>query len=178
MSPLDASAARPSGLPAAPGPGRMPWAAVVWPLAVAAAAALGAWGSQSAPVFYAQLDKPAWAPPAAVFGPVWGVLYLLMALAAFWVARRPEPARRTALAVFGAQLVANALWSWCFFAWHSGAGALAVLVLLWLLLLACVRLFWPIHPRAAALMAPVLAWVSFAGALNLAVWWRNPGLLG
>ncbi|MFT3820293.1 MAG: TspO/MBR family protein [Rubrivivax sp.] len=161
---------------AAPAAGWTSW--LPWPLLTALAAGLGTWASADALRFYALLDKPAWAPPASLFGPVWTVLYLLMAVAAAWVARTPAPPRRAALAAFGLQLALNALWSWCFFAWHQGALAMAVLAVLWLLLLACAALFWRVQPLAAALMLPVIAWVAFAGVLNLAVWLRNPALLG
>jgi len=93
---------------------------VAWLLAAFAAAAIGAIASVDAAAFYAQLSKPSWAPPAAAFGPVWTVLYALMGVSAWLVWRSPRP-RRRALALFGAQLVANALWSWLFFAWHLGA---------------------------------------------------------
>src|SRR5690349_2855378 len=102
----------------APSPHR--WGALAgWLLAVFAAAALGALGSREAPVFYGQLVLPSWAPPAGVFGPVWTLLYALMAIAAWLVTRAPGP-HRPALTLFVAQLVVNVLWSWCFFAWRSG----------------------------------------------------------
>jgi len=154
---------------------------ITWPLLTALAATVGALGSRGAPAFYALLDKPAWAPPAGVFGPVWTVLYALMALASAQVAlaaREPEaPLREPALVVFALQLAANALWSWSFFAWHSGAWALAVLLVDLLLLLATALLFGRVRRSAGWLMAPALAWVGFAGALNLSVWLRNPTVL-
>jgi tryptophan-rich sensory protein len=148
-------------------------------LAVAATAFVGGLATRDAPAFYAALDKPGWAPPAAVFGPVWTVLYLLMAVAAVIVWRRSTgTVRRTALGIFFAQLVANAAWSWLFFGARLGAVALAELVVLWLLVAATVVAFWRVRPWAGAMVAPTLAWVSFAGALNASTWLRNPGLLG
>src|SRR5690242_8847322 len=85
-----------------------------------AAAGLGAAASIHAAAFYAELNRPSWAPPANVFGPVWSVLYSMMAIAA-WLVWRSEGENRRALAIFAAQLIANALWSWLFFAWHKGA---------------------------------------------------------
>jgi tryptophan-rich sensory protein len=83
------------------------------------AAAIGGLGSVDAPAFYAQLDRPSWAPPAWLFGPAWAVLFTLMAIAAWWVWRAVGwPRARPALGVFAAQLLANALWSWLFFAWR------------------------------------------------------------
>src|SRR4051812_18507163 len=82
-----------------------------WLLLAFAAAAIGAVASIEAASFYAQLNKPAWAPPAGVFGPVWSVLYTLMGIAA-WLVWRSAGASKVALALFIAQLAANALWSW------------------------------------------------------------------
>ncbi|MGM9485257.1 TspO/MBR family protein [Roseateles sp. NT4] len=149
-----------------------------WLGLVFVAAALGAVASMEAPTFYAQLVKPGWAPPAAVFGPVWSVLYLLMAVAAWLVWRDPAAwGRGAALALFVAQLAANALWSWLFFGWHDGALAFVdVLLLLGLVVVTAVA-FWRIRPAAGWLLAPYAAWVSFASALTWAVWRANPGLL-
>src|SRR5512137_299644 len=86
------------------------------------AATAGAVASVDAGSFYSQLDRPGWAPPGWLFGPVWSVLYTLMALAAWLVWRQVGFPRATvAIALFVAQLTANALWSWLFFAWRLGA---------------------------------------------------------
>lgn len=148
-------------------------------LAVAfAAAAIGAVASIDAGAFYAQLVRPAWAPPAWVFGPVWSVLYLLMGIAA-WLVWREQGADRpgAALTLFVVQLGANALWSWLFFAWHKGALAFAEVLVLLALIAATVVMFWRIRRLAGVLMLPYLAWVGFASALTWAVWQRNPTLL-
>ena len=156
---------------------RSPWiGGVAWLLAVVAAAAAGAFASKDAAAFYATLDKPTWAPPAALFGPVWSLLYALMGIAV-WLVWRLPPRTRTPLILFGAQLVANALWSWLFFAWHQGALA-AGEVLLLLVLIALTTIAFSRESRlAAALLLPYLAWVGFASALTWSVWQRNPGLL-
>ena len=97
---------------------------VGWLALAFVAAAVGGFAAADAPTFYAQLALPSWAPPAGAFGPVWTVLYTLMGIAAWlvWRERRVRPAA-PALALFGAQLAVNALWSWFFFAWKSGVGA-------------------------------------------------------
>jgi tryptophan-rich sensory protein len=143
------------------------------------AAALGAVASAGAPAFYGALAKPAWAPPPGVFGPVWTVLYLLMAVAVWlvWRVRGFATAPRT-LALYLVQLAANALWSWLFFRWHLGLAAVAEVVVLWALVAATVAAFRRVHPLAAWLMAPYLLWVTFASALTIAVWRANPQLLG
>lgn len=140
------------------------------------ASALGAFASIEAAAFYAQLAKPSWAPPAGVFGPVWTVLYLLMGIAAWLVWRSPRE-HRDALALFGVQLAANALWSWLFFAWHRGALAAVEVLVLLLLIAATVRMFWQCSRLAAILLLPYLAWVAFASALTWSVWQLNPGVL-
>ena len=147
-----------------------------WLLVVFVAAAVGAAASVDAPSFYAQLSKPAWAPPAGVFGPVWTVLYALMGVAAWLVWRSPGP-KRAALTLFGAQLAANALWSWLFFAWHRGALAAVEILVLLALIVAMIVAFWRISRLAALLMVPYLLWVSFASMLTWAVWRSNPTLL-
>lgn len=143
-----------------------------------AAAGIGAVASISAPEFYGQLERPSWSPPAGVFGPVWTILYALMAVSAWLVWRRHGAAARDALALFGAQLVVNALWSWLFFRWQQGALAFADVVLLDALVAWTLVRFWRLHRLAGALLLPYLAWVSFAAALTFSVWQRNPALLG
>lgn len=147
-----------------------------WLLVVFVAAAVGTLASLDAPSFYAQLSKPSWAPPAGVFGPVWTVLYALMGVAAWMVWRSPEP-KSTALTLFGAQLAANVLWSWLFFAWRQGALAAVEILMLLALIVATIAAFWRISRLAALLLVPYLLWVSFASVLTWAVWRTNPTLL-
>jgi translocator protein len=83
-----------------------------WITLVFIAAAIGAFASAQAGVFYGQLNQPSWAPPAWLFGPVWSALYLLMGIAAFLVWRTAGFAQaKTALSLFFIQLALNALWS-------------------------------------------------------------------
>lgn len=161
-------------------PPRHPVAGLVaWLALSAAVAAVGGIASADAGAFYGRLALPDWAPPAWLFGPVWTLLYAAMAIAAWWVWRgAPSTARRRALTLHVVQLVPNALWSWLFFAWQQGALAMADITLLWVLIVATIVAFWRVHPRAAWLLAPYLAWVSFASALNFWLWQHNPGLLG
>jgi translocator protein len=150
-----------------------------WLLVTFAAAAVGAVASIEAAGFYLQLERPAWAPPAGVFGPVWSVLYTLIALAAWRVWRQGGFAhQRRALTLFLVQLVLNALWSWLFFGWHRGALAFVDIVLLLVSIVATLIAFWRADRVAGVLFVPYLAWVSFASALNFAVWQLNPQALG
>ena len=147
-------------------------------IATLAAALIGGLGSVRSAEFYAQLDKPAWAPPPAVFGPMWTVLYLLMAVAAVLVVRRAGwPGARPAMVLFGAQLALNALWPWLFFRWRLGTVSAVEIVGLLVVLVLTVLAFARVHRGAAALLLPYLAWVGFATALTWSVWRRNPGLL-
>jgi benzodiazapine receptor len=151
---------------------------VGWLLLSFAAAAVGAAASANAPEFYAQLTQPPGAPPAWVFGPVWTLLYLLMAISAWLVWReRGFRGAPVALGLFVVQLALNALWSWLFFAWHLGAAAFFEIVLLWLLIVATIVAFRRVRPLAAALLLPYLAWVSFATVLAFTIWRLNPQLL-
>jgi tryptophan-rich sensory protein len=102
------------------------------------------------------------------------VLYALMAVAA-WLVWREFPHKNVVapLVVFGVQLVLNALWSWLFFQWHLLGWAFAELVVLWLFILASVILFWRVRTLAGVLLLPYLAWVTYAGALNAAIWRMN-----
>src|SRR6185369_4007745 len=150
-----------------------------WLLATFAAGSVGAIASARAAAFYRELSQPDWAPPAWLFGPVWSALYLLMGVAA-WLVWRKHGFRdaRTALWLFIAQLVANALWTWLFFVLQRGALSLAEITVLWLLIAATIFAFWPLHRLAALLLVPYLAWVSFASTLTLSLWRLNPSVLG
>jgi tryptophan-rich sensory protein len=141
-----------------------------------AAAAVGAIASVDAASFYAQLSKPSWAPPASVFGPVWSALYLLMGVSA-WLVWRSSGSKKVALALFGVQLAANALWSWLFFAWHRGALATVEVLVLLALVVCTAAAFWRSSRLAAVLLVPYLLWVSFASLLTWSVWQSNPNLL-
>lgn len=150
-----------------------------WLSASFVAGAVGSLASAQAAGFYGQLAQPAWAPPAWLFGPVWTLLFVLMGVAA-WLVWREHGFRGAgvALTLHLAQLAANALWSWLFFAWRMGGPALAEMALLWLLIAATIVSFRRLNRFAALLLVPYLAWVSFAAALNLALWRLNPALLG
>jgi tryptophan-rich sensory protein len=153
--------------------GLLSWLAVTF-----IAAALGALASPGAKSFYAELTRPSWAPPASWFGPVWSVLYFLMAVAAWLVWRRSLEVRtRTPLVLFLLQLAVNALWSWLFFAWRLGGLAFADVAVLMALIAATVVSFWKVQRLAAALLIPYLGWVSYAAALTWSVWQSNPTLL-
>jgi tryptophan-rich sensory protein len=149
-----------------------------WLALTSSAAAIGAFASANAGVFYEQLARPDWAPPGWLFGPVWSALYALMAVSAWLVWRSHGLAgARKALVLFVVQLAANAAWSWLFFAWRRGDLAFAEVLILWTLIVATIVSFRRLNSIAAYLLYPYLAWVTFASALTFAVWRLNPALL-
>lgn len=132
-------------------------------------------GSRFMPgVWYESLSKPSWNPPNAIFGPVWSVLYLLMAVAAWLVWRRSGfNGAGLALILFIIQLVLNALWSYLFFGKHRPDLAFLDIVALWFSIVIVLVLFWRAHRGAGGMMVPYLAWVSFAAYLNFLLWRMN-----
>ena len=126
--------------------------------------------------WYAGLVKPSFNPPNGVFGPVWTTLYVMM-IVAFWRVLRAEaaPRRGAAIGWFLVQMALNAGWSVAFFGLHSPLAGLAVIGPLVVAIAATIRAFRPIDRPAAWLLAPYLAWVSFATLLNTAIWWLNRG---
>lgn len=150
-----------------------------WLLVTYAAAAIGGLASARSGTFYQQLSRPDWDPPPSVFGPVWTILYLLMAIAAWLVWRDRGFARAGgALGLYLVQLAANALWTWLFFAWQMGSMAFLEILVLWVLIVATIVAFWRIRRSAGLLMLPYLAWVTFAAMLTYSIWQRNPDVLG
>ena len=154
----------------------MRWIALLFWLVLCFAVATVSGSSTAREVagWYRSLVRPAIAPPNWVFGPVWTLLYVLMAVAAWRVALAPPSAVRTwGLLFFLVQLALNFAWSWIFFRMHAIGAALAEVLLLWLLIGATTLLFARAAPLAAWLLAPYWAWVSFAGILNAAFWRLN-----
>lgn len=123
--------------------------------------------------WYAALAKPSFNPPNTVFAPVWSVLYLLMGIAAWRAWRRRG--MDGAIALWLAQLVLNAAWSWLFFGRHQLALALVDILALLVLIVATTVAFFRRDRAAGWLMVPYIAWVAFASVLNAALWQLNPG---
>lgn len=151
----------------------------VW---VAASFSVGVIGSRftgpAVASWYADINKPSWTPPNAVFGPVWSALYLMMGIAAWLVWRKAGfSGAPGAIALFGLQLIGNGAWSWIFFGLRRFDLAFFEIAILWALILATLVAFWRHHTTAGPLMLPYLAWVSYASALNFAIWRLNPVVL-
>jgi translocator protein len=126
--------------------------------------------------WYAKLKKPGFTPPNSVFGPVWLTLYLLMAIAVFWIWRGGlnQKGATAAFTVFWIQLVLNILWSVVFFGLKSPFGGMVLIIILWIAILATIILFFRVSPVAGGLLIPYIIWVSIAANLNFQVWRLNP----
>lgn len=124
--------------------------------------------------WYPHIGKPSWTPPDWLFGPVWSLLFLLMAVSAwlFW-GRAEGRTLRVGLGLFLAQLALNALWSGLFFAARSPGLAFAEIVVLWAAIAATLVTFGRASAAAAGLLVPYLLWVTYATALNGAIWQLN-----
>jgi len=124
--------------------------------------------------WYPQLVQPSFVPPNAAFGPVWTLLYLMMAYAAWRVWRvHGFSGAPWALGLFLVQLALNLLWSILFFGLQEIGLALVEIVVLWLAILLTTVLFWRLDRVSGALLLPYLAWVGFAAFLNHAFWVLN-----
>jgi translocator protein len=128
---------------------------------------------QSIPTWYATLNKPALNPPSWVFGPVWVTLYALMGIAAFLVWQKKSKASKHALIAFGVQLFLNAIWTPIFFGMRNPLGGLIDILLLWIAIIVTIVMFSKISKSAAWLLAPYLAWVTFATYINYSIWKLN-----
>ena len=124
--------------------------------------------------WHTALVKPPWNPPSSVFFPVWTLLYAFMGVAAWLVWLRADAhGRHFALGAFLVQLVLNGAWPWIFFGLHAIGTALFEIALLWLAILTTILTFRRISRASAWLLAPYLAWVSFATALTFALFRLN-----
>lgn len=122
--------------------------------------------------WYASLPKASFNPPSSWFAPVWTVLYVLMAVAAWRVSsviRAHAGQLRSAITFWIIQFVLNFAWSFIFFGAHKIGMALIELILLWVAILITTYKFFRIDRLAAALMVPYILWVAFAGVLNGAI---------
>lgn len=144
-------------------------AGAVIAILVAGAAVGGSLAAIDASDQYGALEQPSWAPPGWLFGPVWTVLYIAIAVAGFltWKAHGTGTDSR----LWAGQVVVNGFWTPLFFAWE-----LRLVALFWILLLDSLVVWFMVrnwNTWRAWLMLPYLAWIAFATALNAAVWWHN-----
>lgn len=156
--------------------GRADWIGLIVALAICFAVA-GVASLATTPEitgWYARLKKPSWTPPNWLFGPVWTALYAAMAVAAWLVWRRGGWRENSAaLALFIIQLALNFAWSFIFFRFHQTGLAVLEIVLLWIAIAATIVKFAGVSKIAALLLVPYLLWVTYASALNFAIWRLN-----
>lgn len=131
--------------------------------------------SSSVSTWYQTIQKPGFTPPDWVFGPVWTILYILMAVALYlvWKKGMNRSEVKVAFWVFVFHLLINALWSLLFFSMQFPAAGFIVIVTLWILIVISMGLFWRVDRRAMYLLVPYILWVSYALALNYSIWKLN-----
>ncbi len=154
----------------------MRWVSLIFWLILcfAVAGVSGLWTASAVPGWYATLVRPTFAPPNWLFGPVWTVLYAMMAIAAWQVWRSPvSPGRTYGVLLFLLQLALNFCWTLVFFHFHAIGLALVEIVMLWAAIFGTILVFARISRLSAWLLAPYLGWVSFATLLNAGFWRLN-----
>ena len=158
---------------------RSRWGLVPFVAATAVVAAVGgAITRRGRGLWYRTLRKPPYNPPAWLFAPVWTALYGLMSWSAYRIWKRPASAGRTrALQIWTGQLVLNGAWTPLFFGAHAPRAAMVDLAGLSVAIAGYIKVAAKLDRLAAALMAPYLAWVAFAGTLNAGIVRRNRALL-
>jgi translocator protein len=146
-------------------------------IAVAACVILGGLSGavtiSSIQTWYVTLNKPSWNPPNWLFGPFWTLLYVLMGIAFGLVWHSSNEDKDKAMFLFYIQFGLNMLWSLLFFYFQSPGIALVEIVLMLAFILLTTNAFKKIEPRAAYLLFPYIAWVSFATFLNFTIWKLN-----
>jgi len=132
--------------------------------------------AQAVTTWYQTIPKPTWNPPSWVFGPVWTVLYILMAVAAvvsFRAARRVGKPVGPALGAYFVQIALNTVWSIIFFGFRAPGWAFVEILALLVAILITTFLFARASKPAAIMMIPYILWVCFAAALNFAIYRLN-----
>ncbi len=144
-----------------------------WLALTFAASATGVFVSTSGD-WYAGLEKPSWNPPSWLFGPVWTILYTLMAVAAWLVWRKGGwSAQKQALGLYLIQWALNALWTPIFFGMNRPGLAFAEILILDVAVLGTLIAFWRVKRVAGALLMPYVLWLCLATALNFTIWRLN-----
>lgn len=126
--------------------------------------------------WYLTLKKPSWTPPSWLFGPVWTLLYILIAISGWLIYTKVERSHKKTLAliVYAIQLFFNLIWSYFFFFLKSPSLALIDISLLAILILINILLFLRLYRSAGVLLIPYFIWVLYAASLNFGIWSLNP----
>ena len=122
---------------------------------------------------YQALVKPPLTPPGWVFPVVWTILYVLMGISAYLIYISDSKEKVQALQIYAIQLMLNFIWSLAFFNMQAYLLAFVILLLLWISIFTMIKKFYEIDPIAGKLQVPYLLWVTFAGYLNLAIYFLN-----
>lgn len=127
-----------------------------------------------AQAYYQVLKLPSFAPPGFLFGPVWFVLYTLIGMAHYFLWQWPQSRFKTGtLVFFYVQFFLNIIWSLFFFTMKNTGLAMIDITILWLILFTLQIVFLLKDRKIMWLMGPYFLWVSFASALNLAIYILN-----
>lgn len=134
----------------------------------------GYFTSASVTTWYVTLKKPLWNPPSWLFGPVWTLLYIFIAVSGWlvWMKGVSKPVR-VVLIVYFIQIFFNAIWSPVFFGLHNPFLAFIIICFLWVSIGIYLYLSWSISLPAYILFIPYWAWVTFASILNFTIWRLN-----
>ncbi len=145
---------------------------IILPLAIGGVA--GIFTAKAIPGWFVTLNRPSFAPPNWLFGPVWTTLYLLMGISLFMIwALNTGNERNKAIFVFILQLLLNFAWSFLFFYFNRIGLALIDIIVLWMSIVVMLLQFYKLKPWAAYINIPYLFWVAFATALNAAYYVLN-----
>lgn len=135
--------------------------------------ALSGFLTRNSMALFQELVKPPLSPPGWIFPIVWTILYILMGISAYLVYVSDSKEKEEALRIYTLQLMFNFFWSLVFFNWQAYLLAFVILIILWILIILMIRKFSEISPLAGKLQIPYLLWVTFAGYLNLAIYFLN-----
>lgn len=132
--------------------------------------------AKSVRTWYPTIRKPSWTPPNWLFAPVWTVIYIFIAISGWLIWNHRETADISGiLFLYVLQLILNTGWSGLFFGLKRPGLALSEILILWIIIGTYTVTAWSVSLPAALLFLPYWIWVTFATALNGAVWWLNRG---
>jgi tryptophan-rich sensory protein len=124
--------------------------------------------------WYKTLVTPAFSPPSWLFGPVWTILYLLIATSAYrFVFMKDTNLKSILLGLWALQICLNTIWVSIYFGANDLLSALVVILILWVCIVFIIMLSWSVDRVSSFLLLPYFLWVSFASILNASYWYLN-----
>lgn len=134
------------------------------------------WTKEGVTTWYSTLIKPSWTPPAWVFGPVWSILYAMIAVSGWLIYQANHSRQRiVALIFYSIQLFLNFIWSFLFFSLRSPILGFIDILLLCVFIALTIIQAWRVRPLASILLIPYLLWVMYATTINAGIWILNKG---